>query len=488
MKPILLIAGLMILCAYESYAQAPSIQWEKTFGGTEWDQGRSVYQTTDGGYIVAGYTESYGAGQEDIYLVKTDSYGNTIWTRTFGDVMGDHGFSVQQIYDDGYIIAGVTSSYGAGSQDAYLIRTTSSGDTVWTRTFGGTDSDRFYSARLSPANKIVAAGSTRSFGAGNYDLFLVQTDPFGNTIWTRTYGGASSDGASSVNYTSDGGWIVAGSTWSFGAGRSDFYLIKTNDLGDTQWSATYGTADIEVANSVQQTTDGGYIVAGYTESSEQYSRDVYVVKTDINGSVQWTETYGGANNDFAYSIQQTADEGYIIAGYTSSFGAGSSSAYVIKIDSGGNVQWTETYGGTAIDNAFSIQQTADGGYILSGTTTSCGAGAYDVYLIKLEPPVGTEESYEVEIETSPTVSLESISPNPSFSNMNITYSIPAFTNVELSVVDLSGRLVERLISDQLPAGCHTTIWIPSVDVPCGCYLVVLEADGQYEVQRCLRLN
>ncbi len=487
MKPILLIAGLMTFCVFESFAQAPGIQWEKTFGGTEWEAGYSVSQTTDGGYIVTGYTESYGAGQEDIYLIKTDSYGNTIWTRTFGDTMGDHGFSVQQIFDDGYIVAGITSSYGAGSQDAYLIRTTSSGDTVWTRTFGGSGSDQFYSARLSPANKIVATGSTRPVG-GNCDVFLVQTDPFGNTIWTRTFGGTGHDYASSVDYTSDGGWIVAGSTWSFGAGASDFYLIKTNDLGDTQWSATYGTADIEAASCVQQTTDGGYIVAGYTESSQQYSRDVYVVKTDNNGNIQWTETYGGANNDFAHSIQQTADEGYIIAGVSYSSVDAGGDAYVIKIDSEGNVQWTETYGGTSHESAYSIQQTADGGYILSGTTTSNEAGNYDVYLIKLEPPVGTEESYEVEIETYHTVSLEPISPNPSFSNMNITYGIPAFTNVELSVVDLAGRLVERLISDQLPAGCHTTIWIPSVEVPSGCYLVVLEADGQYEVRRCLRLN
>ncbi len=355
--------------------------WWRTFGGTNYDWARSVQQTSDGGYIIAGYTTSFGAG---FYLIKTSDSGDTLWTRTHGGPYADMGFSVRQTSDGGYVLAGYTNSFGAGGLDVYLIKTDSSGDTLWTRTCGGTDIDEAHSVRQTSDGGYVAAGGTQSFGAGNWDVYLVKTDSSGDTLWTRTYGGTSDDDAWSVQQTSDGGYVIAGYTASFGAGREDVYVIKTNASGDTLWTRTYGGTSDDEGYSVQQTSDGGYIIAGYTSSLGAGSEDVYLIKTDASGDTLWIRTYGGTSDDEGYSVQQTSDGGYVIAGYTSSFGAEFCDSYLVKTDASGDTLWTRTHGGTDNDYSWSVQQTSDDGYVTAGETESFGAGNYDVYLIKTD--------------------------------------------------------------------------------------------------------
>ena len=209
-------------------------------GGAADDWAYSVQQTADGGYIVAGYTNSFGAGDYDFYLVKTNSQGDTLWTRTYGGSDDDWAYSVQQTADGGYIVAGYTYSFGAGDDDFYLVKTNSQGDTLWTRTYGGSGDDEAYSVQQTADGGYIVAGYTSSFGAGSGDFYLVKTNSQGDTLWTRTYGGSGYDGAYSVQQTADGGYIVAGYTGSFGAGSDDFYLVKTNSQGDTLWTRTYG--------------------------------------------------------------------------------------------------------------------------------------------------------------------------------------------------------------------------------------------------------
>ncbi|MFZ8835387.1 MAG: hypothetical protein ACO2O5_14520, partial [Candidatus Caldipriscus sp.] len=202
--------------------------------------------------------------------------------------------------------------------------------------------------------------------------------------FAKTYGGANWDWASSVRQTSDGGYIVVGVTLSFGAGNRDIFLIKTNASGNLQWAKTYGGTNEEEAFSVQQTSDGGYIVAGFTHSFGAGNRDIFLIKTNASGNVQWAKTYGGTDDDRAYSVQKTSDGGYIVAGFTGSFGAGAWDVFLIKTDASGNVQWAKTYGGTNSDVASSVQQTSDGGYIVVGFTHSFGAGDRDIFLIKTD--------------------------------------------------------------------------------------------------------
>jgi hypothetical protein len=202
--------------------------------------------------------------------------------------------------------------------------------------------------------------------------------------WAKTYGGASDDRANSIQPTSDGGYIVAGWTISFGAGGADVWVLKLDGSGNVTWQKTYGGAGTDWATSIQQTSDGGYIVAGVTGSFGAGSGDVWVLKLDGSGNVTWQKTYGGGSTDYAYSIQQTSDGGYIVAGLTDSFGAGSADVWVLKLDGSGNVTWQKTYGGGSTDYAYSIQQTSDGGYIVAGLTDSFGAGSYDFWVLKLD--------------------------------------------------------------------------------------------------------
>jgi hypothetical protein len=367
---------LFILFLLEpALAGAPPLQWQKTFGGSDKDGGYSVQQTTDGGYIIIGDTISY----DGVYLIKTDPNGNSEWEKTFGALGGS---SVQQTSDGGYIIAGISDLYEAGDPNVYLIKTDPNGNKKWQNSFGGTNDDYGFSVHQTSDGGYIIAGATRSFGAWQSDVYLIKTDSNGNGEWEKTFGGSGGERGYSVQQTTDGGYIIAGWTLSYGAGSVDVYLIKTDPNGDSQWQKTFGGSEQDQGWSVQQTTDGGYIIAGYTDSYGAGNDDVYLIKTDPNGNSGWHKTFGGSGDDTAYSVQQTIDGGYIITGGSYSFGVGSWDVYFIKTDPNGNSKWEKTFGGSELDIGRSVQQTSDGGYIIAGSTWSFGAEMADVYLIK----------------------------------------------------------------------------------------------------------
>ena len=379
-KQAFISVTIILLWSVNIFAQTPDTLWTRTYGAIDSDVGFSVQQTTDGGYIIVGGTSSYGAGSSDVYLIKTDKYGDTLWTKTYGGIDSDVGFSVQQTTDGGYIIAGGTSSYGAGSSDVYLIKTDANGDTIWTKTYGGVEFDVARSVQQTSDSGYIVAGYTWSYGAGIWDVYLIKTDSNGDTIWTRAYGGTESDQGYSVQQTTDDGYIIAGWTASYGAGDDDAYLIKTDTNGDTIWTKTYGSPHEDDAYSVQQTTDGGYIIVGMSHPTGLEEGDVYLIKTDMNGDTIWTKIYERSGFDFAYSVQQTSDGGYIVANNINY-----DNIQVIKTNVDGDTLWTTTYGGAKYDFAYSVQQTTDDGYIIAGWTDSYGAGSGDVYLIKVLP-------------------------------------------------------------------------------------------------------
>jgi hypothetical protein len=354
-----------------------SAGWLKTFGGSSDDAGYSVQQTTDGGYIITGSTNSYGSGSKDVYLIKTDSLGYQQWDRTFGGSSDDYGNSVQQTTDGGYIIVGRTNSFG-GLCQVYLIKTDSNGEEQWSKTKGYSDRDDWGNSvqQTSDGGYIIVG---RTHDQGSEAIFLIKTDANGETEsgWPKIKGYDDYDDEGySVQQTTDGGYIIVGRTSE--SGNGDVFLIKTDANGGGGWNRHIGGSSADYGYSVQQTTDGGYIITGWTRSSSAGESDVYLIKTDASGIQTWSKTFGGTNDDVGRSVQQTEDGGYIIAGYTYSFGAGSADVYLIKTDASGDTSWSKTFGGSDSDLGFSVQQTSDGGYIITGNTGG------DVYLIKTD--------------------------------------------------------------------------------------------------------
>jgi len=375
----------------------PGGEWERTIGGSKGEVCGSVWQTSDGGYVLVGYTQSWGAGSEDVYLVKTDHEGGVEWEMTFGGVGSDWGNSVQQTADGGYIIAGATQSFGAGLEDFYVIKVDPGGDVTWNRTFGGSSNDHGRSVQQADDGGYVITGYSRSFGAGRADVYLVKIDADGDLEWNRTYGGPENDDGYSVQQTNDGGYIVAGHTRSHGAGGEDVYLIKTDSEGNLLYNRTFGGPKGDFGRSVHQTSDGGYIIAGYTQSFGAGYGDVYLVRTDPDGYELWSKTYGGPELDLGSSVRQTVDGGYVIAGDTQSFGVGLTDVYLVLIDSEGNQLWNRTFGGSDHDHGNSVIQTVDGSLVFSGHTQSFGTSS-DVYLAKTiardETPPTTSHDYD----------------------------------------------------------------------------------------------
>ena len=360
--------------------------WVKSYGGLELESAFAVEQTSDSGYIVAGQTLTFGPGESAAWLVKLDADGEIMWQKAYGGTGYDYAWSVQQTNDGGYIMLGGSETFGAGGTDIWLVKLEPDGDVVWQKTFGGTSNESVYWVQQTSDDGYIVLGDTYSFGAGDRDVWILKLNADGDVTWQKTYGGTGYDLPFSIQQTTpDGGYILAGGTSSFGAGSSDLWLVKLDADGKITWQKAYGGTGYDFANSVMQTTDGGYIVAGQTSSFGAGKDDVWVMKITNSGDVTWQKTYGGTESELAFSIQQTnPDGGYIMTGGTYSFGTGNNDLWLVKLDADGEVTWQKTYGGSGSEGAYLVRQTNDGSYVAAGRTNSFSSGSYDAWILKVD--------------------------------------------------------------------------------------------------------
>ena len=430
---------LFLLVSFNTFGQV--VKFEKVYGGSGYDYGNSVIQVFDKGYVVAGNTTSYGSGNNDVYLIKTDSNGYTQWQRTFGGINVDQSFSVKQTRDSGLVVAGYTNSFGHGGYDMYVIRTDRNGDTLWTKTYGGSNWDFAYSIDTTNDGGFIVAGGTYSYGKGDEDMYLVKLNAIGDTLWTKTYGGLHQEEIASVHQTADSGYIFTGETKSFEDSiAGDIYIVKTNTLGDTTWTKSYGSSGEDKGSCIIQKRDGGYAIAATLFNTALHKNQSYIMSTNQNGDTLWTQQSGVPNNALANSVVQANDNGLVWAGQLNL--GGQNDIYFKKFDAGGNYGFATTFGVfNGEENAYGLEQTADRGYIIVGNTNGTGYGLNDVLLIKTDSLGYSTGTIVIGIsEFIAPIEGVSINPNPFSENATVEMKLPTnFTKVSFKIFDSFGQ-------------------------------------------------
>jgi hypothetical protein len=433
----------------------------RTYGGPSVDIGRSVQQTHDGGFIIAGSTSSFSRGENSIYLVKTDTNGIHRWSASYGGVNISQANSVKETLDKGFILCGYTNSYGHGGYDAYLVKTDSMGVMQWQQTYGGSDWDFGYSVTQLKDSGYVFCGRTYSFTNGGSDAYIVRTDKHGDTLWTKHMGGAGDDAAYAVTAFRDTNYVIGGEITSIG-GDLDGLFLRYGSHGNLIHSDSYGGSGNDYFRGEVLANDNGFVFTGSSNSPGYFGGyDAYFVKTDSMGRFQWENRQGGYSDDYGYGIVQTPAGDLIFSGSTSSYGLGGDDLYTVRMIFGGG--WLihgYTFGGTGMDEGYALCLTAKGGVVWVGSTTSFGQGLEDVFLVKMLNAETSNSSYAISTfyadNLSPTAVVEihpaeagtgdvMLYPNPF--NQNTTFAYRKNTSyqgvLKLVLYDMTGHIIRQ---------------------------------------------
>jgi len=498
-------------------------QFQCAMGTSARDWGKCIIQTSDGGYAVTGGVNSAGVWiSSDIYVIKINANGNLMWNKTLSGTGYDEGYSIVQTNDGGYVIAGISNSFGAGDFDGILIKYNATGTLQWFRKFGGNGSvDMIFSVVKTTDGGFAVAGYTESF-SDNPDVYIIRFNSDGIVLWSKTIGGTGIDQGKSIVQTNDGGFAVGGYTNSFGL--ASLYVIKLDVSGNLQWTRTVGATGKEWGESIIQSSDGGYAISGgYNVNSIDVS-DLYLVKLNSAGNLQWTCVIDALDGESGRSLVQANNGNFIVAGMYYPY-TGTSDAYVATINSSGIFQTARKIGWSSYDFANSITKTSDGGFAMTGSTISLGAGSYDVYVVKLDSYLGNcgnvmfggtssssgisgsggsimtvfgswtsvtdavqgSAGYYTNICSLPgikkidenfpvTFSLLQNYPNPFNPVTSFKFQVPNLSNIKIDIFDMLGREVETLVNEQLRPGTYEAEWDAS-DYASGIYFYQLVAQG-----------
>lgn len=375
----ILIISIICLCLFTSAVSAATTGlW--TYGGDKYDTAIANIATMDGSHIIVGDTESYGAVGDDLWILKVAGDGSQTWSRHYGGDGNESGLNVIATADGGYAVVGATTSYGAGEEDIWLVKTDSEGNIQWNQTYGGSYDDEGWMLLQTSDGGYLITGLTCT-SEGIADGILIKTDNVGNLEWQKTYGGSGDDGFYGITASSEGGYILAGFTNSTGAGKYDAWLVKVDSSGTQQWAKTYGGSDNDYAYIAFE-TETDFVVDCTTYSYGAGGADLWLLKVDAMGGLMWNYTYGGPEGDHGWYGAKTTD-GFVLGGYTYSYGVdGNSAAWLIKVDANGMTMWNQTYGDADKDYyGWAVTQTSDGGYALSGEAAPVDSDTSDAFLI-----------------------------------------------------------------------------------------------------------
>ncbi len=482
MKSLLLL-GLLLSLACPLASQ--DTLWSRVYGGVENDFPFPVACASDSGFLVAGTTYSYGIGTPDeanFWLFRVDVNGDSSWSRAFGGHNGEHCSSFAPVSGGGWVLGGNVESDSSGV-DMMLLRVNAEGDSLWTAVHAWSGDQFCWSVRQTMDGGYVMTGKTDRAGTQWADMCMIKADSLGNMVWTRVYGLVEGDEwGIDVRQMSDGGYAVL-------AGYNDtsqqdplsarYWLVRTNEAGDSIWSHHYGGTTYDQPQSLDLTEDGGFVLAG-TRSALDAAGDFWVVRTDANGDTLWTGAYGGTNRDGCSIVRRTPDNGFLLAGYTYSFGAVGDDFLIVKIDSVGALEWSRHYGRSQWDECYGACVTSSGDFALAGWTYTAGTG-YDLWLMKIDPTLPQSSARPPEAVVSNETVLYPSYPNPFNSSSTLSYDLPEAAHVSLTLFDLEGRQVRSLADSFQPAGRHT-IPLDATGLASGLYFCRLSA-GTYSTSQ-----
>lgn len=380
---LLSLLGITLL-AFRLTARQPEVEWYKTYGTEGAEEGYTALETPEGGFVISGWTAS--AEDMNVYMVKTTAEGDTLWTRVIGGASVDQGLQMCTAPDGGFVVAGKSASFSMEEVDgfdtdwfdAYLLKVDKDGNLLWEKAYGTEAMDQAFSVCQAQDGGYLIAGSS------NDDVYLVKADENGDSLWARTYGGEGMDWGGGISPTADGGYIVSGFTSSWGQGNLDLYFLKINQAGDTSWTRTYGTPQMD-RGVIRQLPDSGYLAVASTGDMQTGQIDIWVLRMDSKGDTLWTSIMAAEGAEFPFDFSLLSDGGCVIAAMSDLGGQDNVDAYLVRLDAEGNVLWDKALGGEAFDGAYCVAQTSDGGFIMTGWNSSEGAGLKDAYLVKLGP-------------------------------------------------------------------------------------------------------
>ena len=451
----------------------------QSFGGSAQDWGADMKITSDGGFILVGFTKSFGVSGSDVYLVKLDAAGALQWDTPLGSVANDVGQAVLQTSDGGYLVAGNQNIGSDNTKQGLLIKVDSQGQEQWQRTYGGSQQDEFFDVVECATGGYAMGGVTTSIGPGGHAAWIVRVDAAGTQQWENAVAldGHGFDYLTALVETADGTLVASGYS---GDGVTfptyDAELAAFDGAGDLLWTRTFDDSAYDRAYDITLAPGGGFALAG----PSAYAMTIW--RTDASGNLQWLQRFNTITGDHADAVSPTSDGGFLVGGDTWNYDDGGYQMYVGKTDADGNAQWEQLYGGAGQEICRAIAETPNGDYAFAGVTSSQGAGGDDVLLLIAEGSGGPTAVGEALSDAALARSLVAY-PNPFRPRTTIGFSLAATTRADIAIVDAAGRHVRTLLPEGvLGAGTHELIWNGRDDagrhVGSGVYFVRARAGAQ----------